>query len=145
MENFSRDLTGSIAKPEGFFVGAFRPDYTRRCIPASSIDVDAGSLVVQWSGNTAAGGFRHAVRFHPQATFGEAVETWFFPMCRVACHFIVDKIPDEGLRELAETLGDLYEFYAARSEQPPQLRHDRVVNTRVVECRERPAFYVTEE
>jgi len=33
---------------------------------------------------------------------------------RLACHLIIDHIPDSGLFELCETANDLFEFYSQR-------------------------------
>ncbi len=32
-------------------------------------------------------------------------------MTRVACHYLVDRIPAEGIGELSETMGRIYDFY----------------------------------
>lgn len=106
---------------------------------------DPIDAVLQWHETTDAGRFDHVVSFRPHLeTEGQwRVPRTFLP--RILCHVIVNRLPDKGLPELCETLGQMFEFYAARQPTVERLTHEEPTNAYVVANEERPAFFVAEE
>lgn len=67
-------------------------------------------------------------------------------MARVACHMILNLIPDEGIPEMCSTIANLYEFYIERAQySPPPLLPSSGVRGRLGEPSVRPPFYLEEE
>jgi hypothetical protein len=65
-----------------------------------------------------AGGFvDHRVSFHLQGTSG-AIDIPEPVKARVACHLVLTQIPDEGMGEALDSLGEMWRFYHARPAQP---------------------------
>ena len=57
------------------------------------------------------------------------------------CHWLIDRIPEEGLTELFETLADIYSFYQTRNlPAPPSLPKATRVKAVVRDTMERPPF-----
>lgn len=40
-------------------------------------------------------------------------------LTRYVCHRVIDRIPEQGLQELSESLSDIWRFYAERAPVPP--------------------------
>lgn len=64
---------------------------------------------------------------------------------RLLCHFLIDRIPDEGLPELVESVGGIYEFYQLPAPTPALLPQHRSVSGEISRSYERPPFQIEEE
>ncbi len=64
---------------------------------------------------------------------------------RVVCHYLVDLVSDEGLRELADCLKDNLEFYQTPATPTPQLAGSHSVRVKLGEKYDRPAFQFVQE
>ena len=116
-------------------------DYTRPWNLSVSSD-DPAHALFQWHETTDAGRFVHQVLFQPHL---ETAGQWYMTVLpRMACHVIVNRMPDEGLPELCQSLGQMLEFYASR--QPiERLARESPTKAIVVAHEERPPFYLVEE
>jgi hypothetical protein len=65
---------------------------------------------------------------------------------RVLCHYLLARVPPEGLHEVCETIGEIYSHYTRLAERklalPPVYRQSRAKHG---EKYERPTFYAAEE
>jgi hypothetical protein len=65
---------------------------------------------------------------------------------RVACHYLVDLVADEGLPELLECLKDNLEFYKAhQTNERPQLVGGTGIRVKVGKKYDRPIFQLAQE
>lgn len=65
---------------------------------------------------------------------------------RIVCHLLVSRIPGEGLPELCQSVGEIYEYYKSRSLIPPALPPPhQEIPARQGKSYERPTFYASEE
>jgi hypothetical protein len=91
---------------------------------------------------------RNVHMFHGMKLFGPDAEMTDDGLrqlfLRLFCHLLVDQIPDEGLAETCESLGEFYEYY----KPAPMVTHQLEVRERPAikgTCVERPAFAFDEE
>ena len=64
---------------------------------------------------------------------------------RLLCHGLVARIPDQGLPELCESMGNIYEFYWGRLASQPTLLPEEKFQARLGQAYERPGFEIAEE
>jgi hypothetical protein len=64
---------------------------------------------------------------------------------RLACHFLLTQLPEEGFPEVLESLGEMWRFYRAPVAPPPKLLPPVSTPARVGAKYVRPVFPVTEE
>jgi hypothetical protein len=84
------------------------------------------------------------VSFHDLKTSGEPDVPE--PLkARIACHFLLSQIPDEGMSEALESLAGLWLFYHLPPPSPRQLPVSPRVPVKVTREYVRPVFPVTEE
>lgn len=60
---------------------------------------------------------------------------------RVACHLLMEFIPDRGLSELCESLAEMYEFYSFEPSTPLLPSHQSIAGT-VGQTYQRPEFQI---
>ncbi len=90
------------------------------------------------------GHVEHRVSFHYQATSGEPDVPE--PLrARLACHFLLSQLPDEGLSEALESLVQMWQFYRTPVVSPPALPIPAPIPAKFTETYIRPVFPVTEE
>lgn len=91
-----------------------------------------------------AGNVEHLVRFHYLDTCGET-DVPEPVKARIACHFLLSQIPDEGMSEALETLAQMWQFYRTPVLPPPALPAPARIPAKLGETYVRPVFPVTEE
>ncbi|CAN5912774.1 hypothetical protein BH23ACT11_BH23ACT11_09790 [soil metagenome] len=84
--------------------------------------------------------------YPPLADYNTALEKFRLLVTRRRAHSLLEKMPDQGITEAYETLKDMYEFYASRSEAEwsPSLVQE-TVSVNFVKSYDRPEFPVAEE
>lgn len=103
----------------------------------------AGRFTIAWDSTHDGGQHHHLMQFH----FGTGRE---MPdrhelLVRVICHLLVDRIPRQGLAELAECLGGMYRFYESQGAHTAQLPAPRITRGRTVRTETRPVPEFNEE
>jgi hypothetical protein len=66
------------------------------------------------------GQIEHVITFPLLATSG-VIDIPDDVKARIVCHVLLTQIPDEGMTEALETLGQMWEFYRTRVRQRPPL------------------------
>jgi hypothetical protein len=66
------------------------------------------------------GQIEHVIRFPVLATCG-VIDIPDAVKARIVCHVLLTQIPDEGMTEALESLGQMWEFYRTPVRQPPPL------------------------
>lgn len=67
-------------------------------------------------------------------------------IARILCHMLVERIPDQGIPELCDSVKNIYAFYHERSKPSvPQVTYQDAIRARLGQVRTRPDFYVEEE
>lgn len=65
---------------------------------------------------------------------------------RAICHFLVSRIPTEGLQETFETLVEIGDFFSTRPSGPPALPEPRErLQAKLGRTYDRPTFTLSEE
>ncbi len=64
---------------------------------------------------------------------------------RLLCHFLLTRIPDEGLPEALESLAGMWMFYQTPTPHPPALPSARSVPARLTGSYAEPVYPVTED
>jgi hypothetical protein len=64
---------------------------------------------------------------------------------RLLCHFLIERLDDQGLKEAVETLDGMVRFYETPVALPKPLPAPQPVKMQMGEARIRPVFPVTEE
>lgn len=82
------------------------------------------SIHFGWQDNVSCGIFDTFVTVKPHETAGTI--NYGSVISRLLCHVLVNRIPDEGLIELCETLSQIQDFYSDRREPPPPLLPETV-------------------
>lgn len=77
------------------------------------------SCHVRWDNNSLGVNLSHAVRIDT-GTSGQLPDPILLRN-RVMCHLVVDFLPDRGIRELSETLGEMIRFYSMEERSEPSL------------------------
>ena len=72
-------------------------------------------------------------------------DEWQALCARLACHFLVDDIPNRGLAELCETLDSMREFYLERIQPTPLLPTVRRVGVSKGMTMTRPTFELEDD
>ena len=103
-------------------------------------DLGAGThLVLTWNPQVTGSHLSHKIELpYLQTESGR-----LFPknvIMRVACHLAMDRIPDQGLAELAETLVEIHEFYSLETSAPPLLPEHHEHSATLGNVFERPEF-----
>lgn len=86
----------------------------------------------------------HMVWFHGQET-GSGPVLSDNDLQRLLCHVLVNRMPEDGLPELAGSLRDMYEFYESRVVTAALPAPRREVHLELAEIREREPFSISEE
>ena len=136
----SRHWTDSTESQVGCSGGVSPANYTTRWVPGPSIDDEAA--VFQFRDMTDAGHFDVTFRPHVVTEGRYRIPLSLVP--RMLCHAIVNRLPDEGLPELCETLGHMFEFYSSRR-PAERLIHEEATKVQIVAHEERPPFFLMEE
>jgi hypothetical protein len=86
----------------------------------------------------------HTVDFHLQGTSGfmEIPET---VRGRLACHILLTQLPDEGIPEAVESLGQMYHFYRVPAMRMPALPAPERIHARYGDTFVAPVYPVSEE
>ena len=97
---------------------------TRWIHDPSSADATVG---VSWTGSFQSGRWIHDLAYYPEDTDATALDQWAI-LRRIACHILVDRLPDQGLEEVLESLKSAYEFHSvpyvpAKKQIPPRSVH----------------------
>lgn len=101
-------------------------------------------IELNWCGTTAAGDFQHTMVVRTSACPPQ--DDWSVLM-RALCHYLLTKIPDDGLPEICRSIVDTYEYYT----QPPRLLKGyevhklQAVKAKAGRTYERPSFPIAEE
>lgn len=116
-----------------------------RCSPTLfSVQRTVGDYSSWWLGSYKVGQrqFFHAVSM---PTSSQGVEYPLDLVLRMACHVLVDQIPEGGLRELCESVNDIFQFHLECEGSRPRASLGRaatIVQARVAGVHERPVFGV---
>lgn len=90
-------------------------------------------------------GFKSQISAFNQET-GQWVVNANACIARIMCHMLVERISDQGLPELCDSMKNIYSYYQARSKSPtPQVDYQGPVQARLGGIRTRPEFHVAEE
>ncbi len=119
-------LQPSTDKQDDFSVGALPSNCIRQWVPDSwskEGETTGGipQVRVGWQGAFAGVRFSHSVSFNVQETDETQVIRLDQVIGRILCHFLVSRIPDEGLEELYESIWDILHFYKTGPQQRPSL------------------------
>lgn len=103
-----------------------------------------GGLFVEFDRSCPGAQVTHEIRFLPTGTVLSSadVESMFL---RTVCHVLVERLPNEALRELSQSLSDFHDYYAAdlnRSLPAPSVDRIRATSGRIYE---RPRIQFDEE
>ena len=145
----SEYLTTSTNRPVVFSGGAFKTDSMTPWVRDLSIPEDApfetsADISVGWNEDISGIRFSHEVAFRRPTESGN--EYALRIVLRILCHFLVDRIPDNGLKETGETLLEIGQFYRERSKDDmPLLAEKTEINARRGRSYERPEFPIPEE
>jgi hypothetical protein len=149
----SKDLTTSTGKRVVFSGGVLGNDYIRLWDPAPSdfpIEVystESGSPVIRLWGDVFSS---HAdLIFDPLQSRGTTgdLEDPITRRVRYVCKAIVDRMPEQALPELCETLSDIWLFHRDRSAKEVRLLQapSQEIRATVGQTYPRPEFHVTTE
>lgn len=147
----SKDLTPSTRPQDDFFDGALQTAFTKRWDLGQlneMVQTSGGhpSLLLELSGDFPGAHVTHLVSYN----LLETDETQVLPidqlLQRIVCHLLVSRIPGQGLPELCESVGEIYEYYKSRSLVHPVLPPShQEIPARQGKSYERPTFYASEE
>ena len=146
----SNALTPLTDRPDSFSGGASRIDFTGRCDlvrfrwPHIDDDPDAKSY---W--------FRFPLAHQPDCFSAfldlyiheppEGVTLSETDADRLLCHLLLQRMPDEGLKEAIESLSGMCEFYRLPAGSPKPLPAPKSVRARITGSYVAPVFPATEE
>lgn len=122
----STPLTG---KHDSYSGGASRTRSTKHW------DLVLDDPAYDFLGSSARGFMRRAFSVH-----GGELETFRLWLLRRHSHWLLDRIPDEGLTEVQETLKDIHEFYRSRPETSWYPPVERSVLVNHIRSYDRPEF-----
>lgn len=86
----------------------------------------------------------HIVWFHGQET-GTGPVLSDNDVQRLLCHVLVNRMPEDGLPELADSLRDMYEFHKSRMVAAGLPAPREEMRLQLAEIREREPFSISEE
>ena len=107
--------------------------------PSSLSNVD---IQIEWESDVSGATLRHRVDV---VSTGSGEEQPAHLSRRLACYFLVDQMPDEGVPESLATMIDLYKFYYKRAiGSPPCLPRVERATARLADERMRAPFEIDE-
>ena len=101
-------------------------------------------LSFEWCRRYPSAYLAHHIQLIPPQTATVPSEWWSLA-ARFVCHVLVDEIPDRGLPELYESLGNIHEFYLAEPERTPLLPSVQRIDAAWGVTAERPSFQLEPE
>ncbi len=141
-------LTTSTAKPGDFFAGASLIDFITRwslgALALQSTTTDQPSRTFTWHHDCTGAQFSHSVCL--QTTAG-APRYDKAAVLRMIGHFLLSRMPDDGLAETCESLAETYDYYLARGQKrlectsPTSRSYYATLGNSYV----RPTFRITEQ
>jgi hypothetical protein len=152
----SKGLTTSINMLGDYSVGASPIDYMMRCarksyisnwldLPYQPFRDASGGLMFAWRYDVSGDEIAHIMSVRNPETSPETQDSESLQY-RVACHYLVDLVADEGLPELLECLKDNLEFYKAhQTNERPQLVGGTGIRVKVGKKYDRPIFQLAQE
>jgi hypothetical protein len=85
------------------------------------------------------------VNYYPHKTTGKPdISKAHSLALRILSHFLVDRIPEEGISELCESIGRIYEFYSTRGSIVHSRPSVRLIQGKRGQAYERPDFVIEE-
>ena len=111
-----------------------------------SIERTGSGLEFSWSQEDPGSHILHTiVHYYPQTSGTPSPLKFQTLALRIACHYLLDRIPEDGIPELCEAVGRIYEFYNSRPTTIPHKSITRAVRARRGQVYERPEFVIDEE
>ena len=130
------------------FGGASRIDFTGQWSPwlFQVIETTDAEPRLHWlmRPRASGAGSHYFVSFHALGT-GSVIDLPEATRARLACHFILTQLPDQGLSEALDTLAEMWRFYADRTPGHAELPAPSPMTATLEPPYERPAFSVGEE
>ena len=133
----------TIREPDTCSAGASAPYFITRWDPDSFQEgtTQGDELRNRLALDIAAGNSTSAYIVRPEVA-GYRSDDMEWAILRL-CHWLIYRIPEEGLTELVETLADIYSFYQTRNlPAPPSLPKATRVKAVVRDTIERPPFEI---
>lgn len=152
----SKNLTTTTNALGDYLGGASLNDYITQCARrnyirpwseplAQWVDYTASGLMFGWRSDVSGREFAHLMAVRQPETSLQSSDSESLKW-RVVCHYLVDLISDEGLRELADCLKDNLEFYKVPAAQTsPQQSGEHGVRVKLGQKYDRPAFHFVQE
>ena len=141
----SNDLTDLTEKQDIYGDGVLPTDFTLRWDP------ETPNLVLGCTVGSTQGKLEHmenlpVFSFNVMMTTGEA-ESPLSRVIRYMCHRVIDRIPEQGLYELSESLARMFRFYSEHPQITPLALTPpaRKVSAKRGKTFQRPDFPVTSE
>jgi hypothetical protein len=144
----SNALTLSTGRLDSSSGGASRIVFTKRWGPILFQILETTDaqprLMLLMHHDVHGGHIDHTVDFHLQGTSGlmEIPDTL---KGRLACHILLTKLPDEGIPEAAEALGQMYQFYRLPGRRTPALPAPERIQAQYGDTFVAPVYPVSEE
>ncbi len=113
----SKDLIVSTEKPGGFLSGVLTTDSILQWNPDPSNFQTGTCGVTLILGEAKVGELAPLTSTYIQTTTAQ-VDAPFTFLVRAACHKLLDRIPDQALPELCESLGRMWGFYSEKTSAP---------------------------
>lgn len=127
----------------GYSVGALLTGSTTQW-DLERLSQGANEIELQWSGETSTGDFQHTMVVRTTACPPQYDRAVFV---RALCHYLLTKLPDEGLPDVCRSLVDAYEYYFQfpKALKTYEVQRFQPVKAKAGRTYERPAFPISEE
>jgi hypothetical protein len=111
----------------------------------SGAETTEGRLAARgpWTPAVSCGAGGPLVTFHIPEVGATAPERQAL-LVRLFCHWVINRLPNEALPELSQTLGQIFEFYRHRPVAHSSTRRHETWAT-LADSHERPVFHVTQD
>ncbi len=97
-----------------------------------------------WTGGQPANAYQHALAL-PTSRYGQTINVAPILMWKMACHFMIDRLSQPALIEVAESLRDIAQFHAGREISDVRRISSIPAMGQVVSTQVRPVFELSED
>lgn len=138
----------STGKPDEFFGGALLTDFIEQWSRSRSaeggVSVAGTGWTFNWHQESPGARFAHSVLLRTTAGVPHYDKA---ALLKTVGHFLLSRMPDEGLTEALEGLAETYTYWKIRSQELPESSHPVSTFYNAVDGSSyvRPTFRVTEE
>jgi hypothetical protein len=105
---------------------------------------EPNEIELQWCGETSTAEFQHTLVVRTTAGPPQYDKSVFL---RAVCHFLLTKLPDDGLIDVCRSIVDAYEYYVQSPTvlRPYEVHKFQPVKAKAGRTYERPSFPIAEE